>query len=118
MIDFYDRRNLVILALIQIGTIVAGVLAAGLSVKWYKLIEFDAPNHGEFISNYGWLALIMPISWITLAMMEFQRETEEEGGRLFVLAVGVLLELFLLYWVWHGGLGPVLRMCGFGSGYS
>ena len=53
--NFFTARNLVILALIQIGVVTAGVLAAGVSVKWITEFNLHGPRGElEFICDFGW----------------------------------------------------------------
>ena len=42
--NFFTTRNLVILALVQIGVVTAGVLAAGASAKWYDTFQGHGPR--------------------------------------------------------------------------
>src|SRR5476651_1341225 len=62
--NFFTARNLVILALVQIGAITAGVLAAGVSVKWMTEFHLCGPRDElEFICDFGWIALALPMTW-------------------------------------------------------
>ena len=113
--NFYTTRNLVILALVQIVVITLGVLAAGTCVKWMAQFNMVGPSRElELICDFGWLALALPIVWVTLALWEFRRETEDDTRKVWYVLAGVLLLALLIYGSWHYSVGPWVRLmsCG------
>jgi len=111
--NFYTARNLVILALVQMGVVTAGVLAAGASVKWMTEFGLQGPlGELEFICDFGWIALLFPIAWATVALWEFRRETDDDSRKVAILIAGLLLLALLLYGSWHWSLFSWLRICG------
>ena len=110
--NFFTTRNLVILALTQIGAITAGVLAAGTSVKWITMFNMCGPlRELELICDFGWLALALPIIWVTFALWEFRKEREDDGRKTTYVLLGVLLLALLIFGSWHWAVGPWLRLC-------
>jgi TRAP-type C4-dicarboxylate transport system permease small subunit len=109
--NFFTARNLVILALIQVGAITAGVLAAGAYVKWMSELHLQGPRGElEFICDFGWIALALPIAWAAVALWEFRRETEDDSRKVVVVILGWLLLALLIYGSWHYSVGPWLRL--------
>ena len=117
--NFYTTRNLVILALVQIIVITLGVLAAGTSVKCMTQLNMVGSRGGgelELICDFGWTALALPIIWVTLALWEFRRETEDDSRKVWFVLAGVLLLMLLIYGSWHYAIAPgarlMMRDCG------
>ena len=112
----FTMRNLVILALVQIGVVTARVLAAGVSVKWMTTFNLVGPRRElEFVCDFGWIALALPTAWAAVALWEFRRETEDDSRKLVVVLAGWLLLALLIYASWHWSLCSWLRLC---SGWS
>ena len=109
--QFFTARNLVILALVQIGAITAGVLAAGVSVKWMTEFNLCGPRGElEYICDFGWVALAIPVVWASVALWEFRRETEDDSRKLAIALAGWLLLALLIYGSWHYSVWPGVRL--------
>ena len=111
---FFTLRNTTIMALVQVGLIVVVVLAAGAAHKWYASAELRPPSSTAFLSEYGFLSLILPLVWVAFAVLAFRRG-ENEGEEIYSwLAIfsGLLFLLLLLVGIWHGAARPLLRLLG------
>ena len=114
--NFFTARNLVILALIQIGVVTLGVLtlgvlAAGAYVKWMTEFHLCGPlRELELICDFGWIALLVPIAWASIALWEFRRETDDDSRTVLVVYAGVLLLALLIYASRHYSVGPWVRL--------
>ena len=111
---FFTLRNTTIMALVQVGLIVAGVLAAGAAHKCYTSAGLRPPLPTAYLSEYGFLALGLPLAWVLLAVLAFRRG-ENDGEEIYCwLAVfsGLLFLLLLLVGIWHGAARPLLRLLG------
>ena len=114
--NFYTTRNLVILALVQIIVITLGVLAAGTCWKGMTQFNMCGPlRELELICDFGWLALILPIVWVTFALWEFRRETEDDTRKVAHVLAGVLLLALLICGSWHYAIAPWVRLMGCGG---
>ena len=111
--NFFTARNLVILALVQMGVVTAGILAAGAYVKWMTEFHLCGPlRELELICDFGWIALLLPIAWASVALWEFRRDTDDDSRKVVVLIAGSLLLAVLMYGSWRYSLFSWLRMCG------
>ncbi len=93
----FTVRNSVLLALLQVGALVGGILAAGASQKlWHTHSAAPAPWVTYLVVNYGALALIAPLLWIA-AMVRYGRSPEaSEGGKALAFASGLALLTLIL----------------------
>jgi hypothetical protein len=111
-VEYFTLRNTVILALVQVGTVVAGVLAAGAAHKWYTTAGVRPPRSTTLVAEQGHLALSLPVAWAAVALAVLRREDDYEAPRLVVFSSGVLVLLLLLLGVLHSSAGPLLRLLG------
>ena len=109
--DYFMTRNAVILALVQVGVIVFGVLTAGAAAKWHTTQTFlRVPPATTFLAEYGFVALALPVAWVTTAVRVKQRDGESERSKLFIFSSGVVLLLVLLLVVVYAAVGPLFRV--------
>ena len=102
---YFTRRNTAILALIQIGIVVAGVLAAGAACKWWQQ-STHPPSSLEFVARYGWLALLVPMTWITVTLI-LQSRAEDEGVAILIAYLsGIIVIVLLLVTIYYLVLRP------------
>jgi hypothetical protein len=113
MAEYFTVRNTVILALTQVGVIVAGVLTAGACQKWNAtLFHFPARRDTELLAEYGFLALVLPLAWA--AALYLLRQSEDPGAAgVTAFSSGVLLLVLLLLGVVYAAVAPLCRMIGF-----
>ena len=99
-------RNTVVVALMQIGVIVAGVLAAGLCRKAWLSSGLAMPAPAAMLYNYGVIAFAIPVIWavLTLSWMRRPEITDEIKGLAFWS--GVLVLVLLIGFVWHADVSP------------
>src|SRR5574339_418318 len=93
--DFFTRRNAAILALVQAGVVVAGVLGAGAAYKWYTQVNLAPPRLTVLATDYGFVALTLPLAWVLIALVTFHRE-DESGPPALAFLFGLLLLAALL----------------------
>lgn len=96
-------RHLVMLALAQIGVITIGSLAAGMTLKVHS--SYRLRSHSiellTGLATYGWLAFVLPLAWISIALWVMQRSESDLANRQAV-AAGFLLLAFLVLMVGYG----------------
>jgi low temperature requirement protein LtrA len=87
--------NIAIVGLLQIGTIVAGVLGAGAAYKMWAITGLTQDRYVVFASEYGFLFLAVPMVWIVAAMVT-QHRNEEDDPEVLTFMSGVALLLLLI----------------------
>src|ERR1700742_648627 len=97
----FSVRNIVIVALMQMGVIIAGILAAGLCHKVWLVAGVDLPWPAALIYHYGFMGLFIPTGWsvATLFILYRPEVMDEVKGAAFwqgVLTL-VLLVIFVVY---------------------
>jgi hypothetical protein len=113
--DFFSKRNAVILALTQVVVIALGVLSAGCCHKWYATCSMRPPTETTLWAEYGPLALLAPLAWVFIALRVQQRNDDTRGVLFLVYCAGVLGLFLGLFIAWRAGLEPVLRTVGCGG---
>lgn len=108
--DFFSKRNAVILALTQVVVIALGVLSAGCCHKWYTTCSLRPPTETTLWADYGPLAMMVPLAWVVTAL-RVQQQKDDTRGVLFLVYCAGVLGLFLgLVIAWQAGLGPLLHL--------
>jgi hypothetical protein len=110
--NYFTIRNTVILALVQVGVVVAGVLAAGAAYKWYATFNLKPPSLTALLADYGLLALVLPLAWVALALQALRRGEDWDDRKLLAIWSGILLLLLLLLGVGYVAVRPLLRLIG------
>ncbi len=104
-------KNIAILGLLQVGVVVAGVLGAGVLHKCSNEFGIQLTQPTRFAgSDYGVVAVVLPIIWIVAAMaVQSRNDTEDSPEALtFVSGVGVLI--LLLIGAYVVAVSPWVRM--------
>lgn len=109
--DYFTTRNAVIVALVQTGVIVAGVLGAGAVCKWYASTgSLGPPAMTAFASEYGYRALVIPPAWAAAALWALRHEDDEGGPRVLTFLTGLFIILVLLVLAFQVAALPLLRL--------
>ena len=94
-------KNIVIVALSQIGVIVFGVLGAGIFHKESSLMGVLMPAPVAMLYRYGFAGLAIPLAWGAGAVVLQLRANVSDDIRNLMFALGVLLlvagAIFCLY---------------------
>ena len=110
--EYFTLRNTAIMGLAQVGVIVAGVLAAGACHKWYATLGLSPPSSTALLAEYGFLALVLPVVWVTLAVQALRRTTDSGAPQWLAVSSGVVLLLLLLLGIGYAAVQPLLRLLG------
>jgi hypothetical protein len=111
--EYFTVRNTIILALVQVGVTVGGVLGAVTVRKMYTTFRAQPSSATNLVADYGFLVLALPVAWFVLAMLAFRRDTEKDAhGSLGsgAIVLGVFLLALLLMGAWAGAIGPWLYL--------
>jgi hypothetical protein len=106
----FSIRNTVIVALMQIGVIVAGVLAAGI---WHKLSTSDGlnmPAKAAILYNHGAIGFLIPIIWAAFTLILLNRPEIADEIKASSFWFGVFLLLLLIGFVWQADVAPFFNL--------
>ena len=116
----FTVRNTVILAVMQVGVIVAGTLGAGICHKLEFLWHMPMPGATAIFYSYGVLGFLIPLTWGTIALVVERRTnlTDDFKGTVFASGIIILIALALLviladFIPWLGVMG--YEVGGFGA---
>jgi hypothetical protein len=98
-VENLTTRNLVIVALLQVGVIVGGVLAAVTSRRWHAVLGHLPPSQAAaFLADYGFLLLVVPAVWIALALWVRTRSDDAQGPSRIAFWTGIgILALLVIF---------------------
>lgn len=105
----FTVRNTVILAVMQVGVIVAGTLGAGVCHKLAFLWEEPMPGWAALFYSYGVLGFIIPLAWGTFALIVERQTKLTDDFKDTVFLSGILILVLLIFLVIYADIGPWLR---------
>jgi hypothetical protein len=104
----FTIRNAVLVALLQVGVIMAGVLGAGASRKCWAAFEdpLPVPHSILLMMNYGPVALLIPLVWVPTVLLLRERPGVTETARDWAFFSGIILIILLLLLIGDAILRP------------
>jgi hypothetical protein len=110
--EYFTKRNTVLVALAQVGVVVVGVLAAGAAHKWHATFNVTPPRSTTFLAEYGFLALVLPVAWAWAALRIQQWVVDEDVPRVVAFFSGFVVLGLLLLGVGYAAVLPLLHLMG------
>jgi hypothetical protein len=92
--------------MMQVGVIVAGVLAAGLWVKAATTMKMPLPFPVLMLYNYGVLGFFIPIFWSAFTLILLHRPEISDEIKALAFWFGVLLVVALAVFVSYADVTP------------
>ena len=105
-------RNIVMLAIMQVGVIVAGVLAAGVCARIFASNGTVMPLLVSILYRYGVVGLVIPLAWVTGAVMLQLRASVSDNIKILMFWAGILLVVMLGAFVVYADLPSLIRAMG------
>jgi len=103
-----DFKNAARLGLFQVCLVVGGVLGATATLRlWNEFGRQGIPWYTEYLRDFGFWLLLLPVAWIALAMVLRQRD----GGEVWAYFSGWAVIFSLLAFVLGANVFPWLRLC-------
>ncbi len=102
----FSIKNAVYVAIMQVGVIVVGVLAAGLSYKAWSDMGMALPTPIAMLINHTLLFLAIPLVWITFALLVRSRPEASDNVKNLAFWSGALLLIALVVFVFHADVTP------------
>jgi hypothetical protein len=108
--SWFTVPNAVLLAILQIGVIVGGVLSAAASRRLWESAEVVTPLATVFLMDFGLLALALPAAWVSMALRCRRRTDLSDGLKGVVFVSGVVLLIGLVLAVGFAVIPPWLHV--------
>jgi ABC-type microcin C transport system permease subunit YejE len=103
-------KNIVIVAISQVGVIVFGVLAAGIFHKESSLMDVLMPWSVATLYRYGFLGLSVPLAWSIGAVVLQLRANGSDDIRTLMFWIGVLVLIALAIFCLYADVSPWLNI--------
>jgi hypothetical protein len=101
-------RNTVIVAIMQVGVIVAAVLAAGICHRVWTTSNVPVPPLIALLYDHGIGWLMIPMVWITGAAILHSRPGASDDVRTLMFWLGVLVLIALTVFALYADVSPWL----------
>jgi hypothetical protein len=105
----FTIRNTVRVAIMQVGVLVAGILASGLGHRLSVVNGILLPWPAVLLYQYGVLGLAIPLGWTAAALVLRRRPEISDGVKALVLLSGILLVVALAAFVLYADVTPWLH---------
>ena len=102
--------NATLVAVMQVGVIVAGVLASGLWHKFATDSRMDMPFPASLIYHYGTIGFAIPFIWITCALVLRSRDKVSDDIKRLAFWFGVLILVALVIFMAYANVSPCFRI--------
>jgi hypothetical protein len=99
-------RNTIVVALLQVGVIVAGVLAAGICERVWISRNWPPPPMVALLYSYGVIGLLIPLVWAAGAAALHARSGVSEDLRVLMFWLGVFVLIGLAAFVVYADVSP------------
>lgn len=96
-------------AIMQVGVIVAGVLAAGICHRMSVSNNTAMPFLALALYSYGVVGLLIPLAWVTGAVVLQLRANFSDSIKVLMFWLGILLLIALTVFVFYADVPPLLR---------
>jgi hypothetical protein len=103
----FTVRNTVIVAVMQVGVIVAGVLASGLIRRFFG--DMPMPWMTILFYDYGVFLFLIPLTWAMCALLAHRREDISDDTKDVWFALGIVVLLTLVESVFAADVIPFFR---------
>jgi len=106
----FTVRNATLVAIMQVGVIVAGVLASGLWHKFATESRMEMPFPASLIYYYGAIGFAIPFIWIICVLALRSRDTIPDEIKSLSFWLGVLVLIALVILVIYANVSPCFRI--------
>lgn len=102
--------NATLVAVMQVGVIVAGVLASGLWHKFATSSGMAMPTPAGLLYSYGMVGFLIPFAWLTLALLLRRSPVVSDDVKGLSFGFGILVLIALALFVIYADVSPVFRI--------
>lgn len=102
--------NATLVAIMQLGVIVAGVLAAGIWHKFSTINNMAMPSLAGLLYSYGIAGLSIPLIWLLFALLLRRSPVVTDGVKGLAFALGLLILIALGVFVIYADVSPAFHI--------
>lgn len=102
-------RNIVIVAIMQVGVVVTGVLASGIWHKEEISNGLILPYQTTLLFSYGLMGLAVPLIWGSCAVVLAARPNVPDELKNLMFWLGILVLVAIIAFVAYADVSPLLR---------
>ena len=102
--------NATLVAVMQVGVIVAGVLASGLWHKFATSSNLAMPNPAGLLYSYGTVGFLIPLAWLTFAMLVRRSPKISDDLKSLTFWFGVAVLVSLTIFMIYANVSPCFRI--------
>lgn len=102
----FTIKNAVYVAIMQVWVIVMGVLGGGLCVRAWTNMKATVPAPVATLVNYHKLFLVVPLIWITLALLVRRSPNFSDETKGLAFGLGIMLLIVLGIFVIYADVTP------------
>jgi hypothetical protein len=110
IIAMFAIYNATLVAVMQVGVIVAGVLASGLWHKFATSSGMAMPNPAGLLYSYGMVGFIIPLAWLTVAILIRRSRIISDDLKSLTFWFGVLVLISLTVFMIYADVSPCFRI--------
>jgi len=105
----FTTQNAVRLALMQVGVIVGGILAAGIGYHAMDEMGSTVPVSTVFLVHFGFWLLALPVLWISVAIRFRNNPEISDGMRTAAFMAGIGMIVLIGGLALHAGITPWMQ---------
>ena len=102
--------NATLVAVMQVGVIVAGVLASGLWHKFATTSNMAMPFPAGLLYSYGMVGFLIPFAWLTFALLLRRSPVVSDDVKGLGFGLGIFVLIALAIFVLYADVSPVFRI--------
>lgn len=102
--------NATLVAVIQVGVIVAGVLASGLWHKFSTGGNMAMPFQAGLLYHYGMAGFVIPFAWLTFALLLRRSPGVSDEIKDLAFMLGLVVLVALVIFVLYADVAPALHI--------
>ena len=105
----FTVRNTIIIAVMQVGVIVVGALAAGLCHRLFAGTSIPTPWPAELLYSYGVAGFLIPLAWSAIALVVERSSKISDDARDLAFVSGIVILVTLVIFVLYADVTPWLQ---------
>jgi hypothetical protein len=99
--------NTTLVAVMQIGVIVVGVLASGLWHRFSTVNNMAMPFPAGLLYSYGMIGFVIPFAWLTCALLLRRSPVISDDMKGLAFGFGIIVLVGLVVFVLYANVSPV-----------